>query len=127
MCPVGHMYCFYGADERIEDNVIMELEIPDEYCRIQAYYDWVDFWGYIQDDEEYDPSVYYLPEYQAETIEGFGHIILDLNKDGFCCGDREYQVTTEFILKEWVKKIAPMDDYYNDICFYNRIYLESII
>lgn len=122
MCPVGHRVNFEGA--KINNTYIIELEIPDRFCKIQDYYGWSDFIYFTEAPGEYEPFKGY------NTVEQFGKYVLDMYKNGF---DKNpnivYQVTTQFIRKSWVKRIIPINDEFVSKYTDNpmREVLESII
>lgn len=107
MCPVGHYANFGGADTN--DSYIVEMEIPDRYCKIQNYYDWSDFIYFTELPRDYDGL------YECKTVEQFGKYILDMYKNGFT-GHRDtvYQVTTQFLRKSWIVKAIPITDKFID-------------
>lgn len=107
MCPVGYCVNFGGADTN--DAYIIELEIPDRYCKIQDYYGWSDFIYFSEMPYAYEPFN------GCETVEQFGKYVLNVYKDGF---DRNpnivYQVTTQFLRKSWIIKAVPINDSFID-------------
>lgn len=42
LAPVGH-YAEFGGAKFDKDCIAIELNIPDELCKVQLYYDWSDF------------------------------------------------------------------------------------
>jgi len=102
MCPVGYCCNFGGADT--ENSYIIELEIPDKYCKIQEYYCWSDFIYFTELPNEFE-------EFNGiKTVEQFGKYVLDMNKFGFNSGKSAcYQVTTQFIRRSWVNKVVKMN------------------
>ena len=107
MCPVGHYANFGGADTN--GTYIVEMEIPDRYCKIQDYYGWSDFIYFTELPGEYDVF------YGCKTVEQFGKYILDMYKDGFTGNkDTVYQVTTQFLHKSWIVKTVPITDKFID-------------
>lgn len=107
MCPVGYCVNFGGADTN--DTYIVELEIPDRYCKIQDYYGWSDFIYFTEMPYAYEPF------HGCDTVEQFGKYILNMYKDGFACNkDTVYQVTTQFLRKNWVLKVVPISDTFID-------------
>ena len=107
MCPVGHRVEFGGA--KFNDAFIIELEIPDRFCKIQDYYGWSDFIYFTELPMEFD-------EFNGcKTVEQFGKYVLDMYKSGFSTNDNiVYQVTTQFLRKSWVKKIIPVNSGFID-------------
>lgn len=107
LCPVGYHVNFGGA--KTDGTYIVELDIPDRFCKIQDYYGWSDFIYFTEVPGEYEPFKGY------NTVEQFGKYVLDMYKNGF---DRNpnivYQVTTQFIRKSWVKKIITMNSNFED-------------
>ena len=108
LCPIGYYVNFGGAN--IEDSYIAELEIPDKYCKIQDYYCWSDFIYFTELPNEFK-------EFNGiKTVEQFGKYVLDMNKYGFNSGRETcYQVTTQFIHKNWVKQIVKMNETFNKL------------
>ncbi len=103
MCPVGHHVNFGGA--KIKDTYLLELDIPDRFCKIQDYYGWSDFIYFTEIPYDYEPFN------GCETVEQFGKYVLNMYKNGF--GNNKnvvYQVTTQFLRKSWVKKVVPLND-----------------
>lgn len=103
LCPVGYHVNFGGA--KLNDAYIIELDIPDRFCKIQDYYSWSDFIYFTEIPWEFK-------EFRGcKTVEQFGTYVLDMYNNGF---DRDnnivYQVTTQFLRKSWVKKIIPMNN-----------------
>lgn len=103
MCPVGHHVNFGGA--KLNDAYIIELDIPNRFCKIQDYYGWSDFIYFTEVPWEYS-------EFKGcKSVEQFGKYVLDMYKNGFGTNPNiVYQVTTQFLLKSWVKKIVKIDD-----------------
>lgn len=112
MCPVGHHAEFGGA--KTDGTFIIELEIPDRFCKIQDYYGWSDFIYFTELPNEYEQFN------QCKTVEQFGRYVMEMYKDGFGSNDNiVYQVTTQFIRRGWIKKIIPINnnfiELYSDI------------
>lgn len=112
MCPVGHRVEFGGA--KFNEAFIIEMDIPDRFCKIQDYYGWSDFIYFTELPMEYEQFK------GCKTVEQFGKYVLDMYKNGF--GDNKntvYQVTTQFIRMSWIKKVVAVDrnfiDTYSDI------------
>lgn len=102
-CPVGYNVNFGGA--KTEEAFLLELDIPDRYCKVQDYYGWSDFIYFSEMPYEYEAFN------GCETVEQFGKYVLDMYKH--VCNNipgRVYQVTTQFILKSWVRKAMPLND-----------------
>jgi len=121
LCPVGYHVNFGGA--KTEHAHIIEFEIPDRFCKVQDYYGWSDFIYFTELPWEYQPFN------GNKTVEQFGRYVLDMYKDGPKQNDCVYQVTTQFLLKSWIKDIKNVDRN-----FINKYYdtggdkvLESII
>lgn len=107
LCPVGYYVNFGGA--KLNDAYIIELDIPDRFCKIQDYYGWSDLIYFTEVPWEYT-------EFRGcKNVEQFGKYVLDMYKNGF---DKNtnivYQVTTQFLLKSWVKKIIKINDNFVD-------------
>lgn len=103
MCPIGYCVNFGGA--KTNNAYIIEMEIPDRFCKIQDYYGWSDFIYFTESPMEYEQFK------GCKTVEQFGKYILDMYKNGF--GNNPnivYQVTTQFIRKSWIKKVVPINE-----------------
>lgn len=106
MCPVGYKVEFGGA--KIKDACIIELEIPDRFCKIQDYYCWSDFIYFTEIPWEFE-------EFNGcKTVEQFGMYVLDMYKEGFSNRNIIYQVTSQFLLKSWIRKIIPINSEFID-------------
>ena len=107
LCPVGYHVNFGGA--KLNDAYIIELDIPNRFCKIQDYYGWSDFIYFTEVPWEY------IEFRGCKNVEQFGKYVLDMYKNGF---DKNtnivYQVTTQFLLKSWVKKIIKINDNFVD-------------
>lgn len=101
-CPVWK-YCNFGGTD-IEDSYIIELIIPDRYCKIQDYYCWSDFIYFTELPYEFEQFN------GMNTVEEFGKYVLDMNKSGFKNRDACYQVTSQFLHKNWVRKVIKMNE-----------------
>lgn len=102
MCPVGLKANFGGA--KTTNAVIIELDIPDKFVKLQDYYGWSDFIYFTELPWEYEQFN------GCKTVEQFGKYVLDMYKNGF--GNNSnivYQVTTQFLRKSWIKKVIPMN------------------
>lgn len=107
MCPIDTCANFGGACT--EKAFVIEMEIPDRFCKVQDYYMWSDFIYFMELPNEWEKFN------GCETVEQYGHYLLDINKNGFNCGkDAVYQVTTQFIHKNWIKKIIPINEAFID-------------
>lgn len=107
MCPVGHQVNFGGA--KTEGAYIIELDIPDRFCKIQDYYGWSDFIYFTELPGEYEPFK------GCKTVEQFGKYILDMYKNGFDTRNGlVYQVTTQFLLSKWIVGIKEINDNFID-------------
>jgi hypothetical protein len=104
MCAVGHLANFGGISD-ISNMYIVEMEIPDRFCKIQDYYCWSDLIYFKNQPNEYEEFRGY------KTVDQFGYYVLDMFKDGFSSNKNTvYQVTTQFIRKNWIKKIIPINE-----------------
>ena len=118
---VGHRANFGGA--KLDNSVIMELEIPDIYCKVQDYYGWSDFIYFTEIPYEFS-------EFKGcKTVDDFGRYILDMYKAGRYPDNIVYQVTTQFIRKGWIKAVRKFDKDFTDEYYDNggRNILKSII
>lgn len=107
LCPIGFNVNFGGANT--DGTYIVELDIPDRFCKIQDYYGWSDFIYFTEVPGEYEPFKGY------NTVEQFGKYVLDMYKNGF---DKNpnivYQITTQFLLSKWVVDIKEINDNFID-------------
>lgn len=122
MCPVEHHVEFGGA--KTDCTFIIELEIPDRFCKIQDYYGWSDFIYFTELPNEFQGFN------GCKTVEQFGNYVLDMYKSGFSNNPNiVYQVTTQFIRNNWVKKVIPISndfiEMYSDVG--GRNILKSIL
>lgn len=101
LAPVGYKVEFYGA-RFDQDSIALELEIPDEFLKIQNYYDWSDFIYFINAKSEFKnwsdryKDVYAYGREILFSIENEMQMNL---KDAFQC-------TTEILKKEWILSTA---------------------
>ena len=105
MCVVGHNCNFGGACT--QGTYIIEMEIPDRYCKLQHYYNWSDFIYFTELPEEWEPWN------RINTVRQFGYWTLDLYKNKKPQNDDVIQVTTQFINRNWIKKIIPMNEQFD--------------
>ena len=107
LCPIGHHVNFGGA--KTDDTYIIELDIPDRFCKIQDYYGWSDFIYFSEMPYAYESFNGY------ETVEQFRKYVLNMYKDKFAGNkDTVYQVTTQFLRKNWIIKAVPINDSFID-------------
>lgn len=115
MCPVGLKANFGGA--KTTNAVLIELDIPDRFVKLQDYYGWSDFIYFTELPWEFTGFNNY------KTVNQFGKYILDMYKDKSIDELKNtnlvYQATTQFIRKDWVKRVIPlnkqfMNDYYDN-------------
>ena len=111
MCPVGYKVSFDGAN--LNGAVLIEMEIPDRFCKIQDYYGWSDFIYYMECPGTFEQFK------GCKTVEQFGVYILDLYK-GEQLSNRNivYQVTTQFLCKQWIKAVKPVTKEFLDLYYY---------
>lgn len=103
MCKVGERCNFGGA--KTDEVVLIELEIPDRFCKIQDYYSWSDFIYFTELYWEYE-------EFNGcKTVEDFGKYVLNKFKDkNITDHNLVYQVTTQLLRKSWIKAIRKIDE-----------------
>ena len=113
LIPVGY-YSEMGGAKFGEDYVAIELEIPDELCKLQKYYDWTDFIYFVEQQSEFD-DVFNTNKYP--TVYDWGRTIVDISKEEALNSKEAIQVTVEELKKEWVitvtKDLTQLEDKYN--------------
>lgn len=98
-CPVfacihGTHCNFYGAGIDDGEYVILKLNVPDEYVKIQRYYEWTDFVYYMGFPEDFKG------DYGCKTVEEFGEHILN----GYKVDDIfVFQAAIPYIEPDWVE------------------------
>ena len=97
LAPVGYYVNFCGAT--LDNACLITLDIPDKYIKIQDYYMWSDFIYFSEMPHEIQQT------YNVRNVNELGRRVLDQFKDGIEKNDTVYQVTTQFLLKSWVRKI----------------------
>ena len=103
---VGHYVDFGGA--RFEDDYIaIELEIPDEFIKIQRYYDWSDFIYFTELPWEFK-EVCNVDKF--ETVEDWAVTIMDISGNISKADEHKdaLQATVEYLKKDWV--IGTLED-----------------
>lgn len=113
MCPVGYKANF-GCFCDVGSSALLIMNIPDRYCKIQDYYGWSDFIYFM------DAPFEYKPFNGCKDVSSFGRYVLDMYKGGFGKNiNTVYQVTTQFLLKSWIKGIKDIDSNFIDMYFNN--------
>ena len=111
LAPVGFYVEFCGAKFN-KDSVVMEFDIPEEYIKLQKYYDWTDFIYFTEYENEfkdtYDTSIF-------PTIEDYGKSILNIDVDKNCRD--AIQVTVEMLDIDWLITVS---DKINNIWLYHN-------
>lgn len=97
LAPVGYKVEFYGANFD-EYSIALELDIPEEYLKIQNYYDWSDFIYFIGQKQEFiDGNVNY------KDVFDFGKDVLSCIANQKQMDDKDaFQLTTDILRKEWI-------------------------
>lgn len=99
-CLVGRYCEFYGA--ATDDTVILTLNVPDEFVKLQVYYDWTDVIYYTEFTNEWECGSF--DEFVANVLNGVGT-------------DDEraiIQVTMPFIKPEWLVSYEPITNEFID-------------
>lgn len=68
-CPIGRYSEFMGAD--IEGTYLIELDVPDEFVKLQNYYEWSDLIYFSESPEDWDADLLDLHTFIQETINGY--------------------------------------------------------
>lgn len=98
--PVGYNSEFSGA--RFEsDYIAMEFDIPDEYVKIQRYYDWSDFIYFTEIPWEFE-GVFDTKKFP--TLESWANTIMDISEDLASAIEFKdpLQFTVPELRKEWL-------------------------
>lgn len=110
LCPVGYRVNFGGAN--LENAYMIEMEIPDRYCKIQDYYGWSDFIYFNECPNEFTGFI------RCNTVEQYGTYILDMYKSKKLIDHKVvYQVTTQFLNKSWIKTIKPVNESFIELYY----------
>ena len=67
-CIIGRYAEFYGAN--IENGIILELDIPDQYVKKQVYYDWTDLIYFMEFPEEFTSCSLELDDFMLDVLNG---------------------------------------------------------
>lgn len=115
LAPVGH-YVEFGGAKFDNDSIAIELEVPDEYIKIQRYYDWSDFVYFTDCPWEFE-NAFNVDKFP--NIESWAKTILDI-KDDIARADSlndPLQATVIELKKEWIKdtttNLSKLDDEHN--------------
>jgi len=100
LAPVGYYAEISGAKFH-NDPIVIELDIPDEVCKIQHFYDWTDFIFFMEFPDEFgnvfDTNVF-------RRLEDWGATIMDIKLSNH---DKEaVQITAPYLKKEWITKVS---------------------
>lgn len=108
LAPVGYFVNFAGAST---DNTscILTLDVPDRYIKVQDYYMWSDL-IYFSELLGQLHSVY-----NVKDLKEFSKQVLDEYKDGIIKDRTTYQVTTQFLLKSWIRKVEEITPEFIDM------------
>lgn len=97
LAPVGYKVEFYGANFD-EYSIALELDIPEEYLKIQNYYDWSDFIYFIGEENEFKNSID-----KYSNVFDYGKAVLLSIKDEKNMNSKDtFQLTTDILKKEWI-------------------------
>lgn len=120
LSPVGHFVEMGGA-KFDRDVVAIELDIPDELCKVQLYYDWSDFIYFTETPGEFKDA-FNVDKYSS--VEDWAKTILDrANSKEYNIKDADkhedaLQVTVEMLRKEWItdtlEELVKLDEAHND-------------
>ena len=67
-CPIGRYSEFMGAD--IEGTYLIELDVPNEFVKLQNYYEWSDLIYFSESPEDWDSDLLSLKNFIKETLAG---------------------------------------------------------
>lgn len=120
LSPVGHFVEMGGA-KFDRDVVAIELDIPDDLCKVQLYYDWSDFIYFTEQPWEFKDA-FNVDQY--DSVEDWAKTILDrANSTTYNIKDADahedaLQVTVEMLRKEWItdtsEELVKLDEEHND-------------
>lgn len=91
---IGSLCEFSGI--HTENAYILQLNVPNNYCKVQSYYDWCDVIYYMEDPEEWDSEELSLDTYISNVVEG-----------NYIDDNTPVQVTIPYILPEWLIDYTP--------------------
>ncbi len=100
LAPVGYYVNFSGAS--FDDACIITLDIPERYVKVQDYYMWSDFIYFSEMPHELQQT------YNVRDVNELGRRVLDQFKYGIEKSETVYQVTTQFLLRTWIRKIEEL-------------------
>lgn len=120
LSPVGHFVEMGGA-KFDRDVVAIELDIPDELCKVQLYYDWSDFIYFTEQPWEFKDA-FNVDRY--DNVEDWTKTIMDrTNHSSYNISDADkhedaLQVTVEFLKKDWIictlDELVKLEEDHND-------------
>lgn len=94
---VGRKTEFYGA--KLEDTIILEIEVPDDLVNLQVYYDWSDVIFFMEIPEEWNGTIS-LEQFIRDTLNG-----VNTNDDKYAI-----QATIPYIKPEWLLNSYKISD-----------------
>lgn len=106
LAPVGYYVNFSGAS--LENACLMTLDIPERFIKVQDYYMWSDFIYFTEMPQELQRT------YNVKDINELGRMVLNQYIAGIEYSDTVYQVTTQFLLKSWLRKVEELTPQFID-------------
>ena len=106
LAPVGYYVNFSGAS--FDNACIMTLDIPERYIKVQDYYMWSDFIYFSEMPHELQQT------YNVRNVNELGRKVLDEYRNGPYHDSTVYQVTTQFLLKSWLRNIEELTQEFVD-------------
>ncbi len=67
-CPIDRYCEFMGAST--EDTYLIELDVPDEFIKLQNYYEWSDLIYFSESPEDWDSDIADLENFIKDTLNG---------------------------------------------------------
>lgn len=113
-CPVGYYVNFGGA--HIDNALLLQLNIPDKFCKIQDYYQWSDLVYFGQDLKSFEIEIKGNP-IGIKTYKEYCKYILNIYNNRYTSKEAVYQVTTQFLRKNWIEHIANINNNFLDLYY----------
>ena len=86
----------------------MTLDIPERFIKVQDYYMWSDFIYFNEMPCELQKA------HNVKDVNELGRMVLSQYRDGIEYSDTVYQVTTQFLLKSWLRKVEELTPQFID-------------
>lgn len=96
LSPIGFNTNMGGA-KFMDGYIAIELDIPDELCKVQRYYDWTDFIYFTECPGEFEDA---CNVDKFESVEDWAKTILDIGID--YNNMDPLQVTVELLQYNWI-------------------------